>query len=268
MNASAQMLRFGLVSGLALALTAGILAGPSEARSKSSPHGIWMDARGRGAIEIAPCGRNKVCGRIIWVSNKKERHGCGQMLLGDVRAMGGGQWDNGWIIDPDTRSKYDVALTRISRTRLKVTGYMGSKMFSRDIIWKLAPKGLQRCDGKKPQVIEAKAKAPVVIAAAGPKKAPAPVRNPMMLGASAIKVPVPVLVSPPRMVSRHSESVIAQKSPDAPLSEAAREALDLLAVPADSQDGGIPVLTHRRLASNKTCHIHAPFATVTFRCRR
>lgn len=264
------MIRFSVVSGLAVVLAGSMAVVPSLAKSDGTPMGVWIDAKGRGAVEIKPCGRNKVCGRIVWVRDKKESHGCGQMLLGDVRAMGGGEWDHGWIIDPDDRSKYDVALQRISRTKLKVTGYMGSKFFSRDLIWKLAPRGLKRCDVDEPRVIEAKSQANIKIASAGPKKAPHPVRNPMLLGASIEEIvpPAPILAVPPRLAERRPTTVIAQDTSSSDLSEGAREALDVLAVRADAADNEIPVLTHRRLASNKTCLIYAPFATVTYRCRR
>ncbi len=273
MKPSKHMTRFGVVSGLAVVFAASMAAGPGFAKSGNTPMGIWIDAKGRGAVEIAPCGRNSVCGRIVWVRDKSERHGCGQMLLGDVRAVGGGEWDNGWIIDPDDRKKYDVALKRISRTKLQVTGYMGSKFFSRDLIWKLAPRGLKRCDGADNEVIEAKSDANLEIAAAGPKDAPNPERKPMLLGAASVDIipPAPVLAAPPRLAKRRTLTVLAQDTTaldGSELSEGAREALDVLTVPADSADNEIPVLTHRQLASNKTCLIYAPFATVTYRCRR
>jgi uncharacterized protein (DUF2147 family) len=248
-----------------------LISGFGTAYAGSSPVGIWMDQNGRGAVEIKACGAKKLCGHIVWVRDRKEQHGCGRRLLGDLRAVGGGEWDHGWIIDPDDRSKYDLALKRLSRTRLQLIGYMGSRMFSRSLVWKRAPSTLRRCDGVKSKsegVIAAKSTAPTV--SLGPKSAPNPERNPMerrVYVALDIQPPQPVLAVRPQH-SRYRVRQIGISNRES-LSEGAREALDVLSVPVDGGPGpGSSIPVPRQVASNRVCRIMAPFATVAFACRR
>ncbi len=256
---------------LASAVAVGsLISGVGAAYAASSPVGIWMDQGGRGAVEIKECGPRKLCGHIVWVRDRKERHGCGRRLLGDLRPARGGEWDHGWIIDPDDRSKYDLALKRLSPTRLQVTGYMGSRMFSRTLVWKRAPSTLERCDGVKPRaskVIAAQTKAPPV--SLGPRTAPNPTRNPIERTYVSLDIqpPQPVLAVRPRQ-PRYEARSIGVSDTDS-LSQGAREALEVLSVPVDGVVGpGSSIPAPRLVASNKVCRIMAPFATVPFPCSR
>ena len=243
---------------------AGLTAGLSPAHAESSPVGVWIDQKGRGAVEIKECGRNMLCGHIVWVSNKREQHGCGQQLLGDVRNVGGGSWDHGWIVDPDDRRKYDVALERVSRTKLKVTGYMGSKMFSQDLMWKRAPANLERCDRideKKETIIATRPQEPVSI---GPQTAPNPERKPIedRFAVAEIQPPAPVPAVRPRRI------LVAEQE----LSEGAREAVDVMSTPADARQNVSVIALQdppRRVAAHqKTCKVLAPFVALSFPCDR
>lgn len=134
------------INGIALqaaALAAGLLSA-SAARAEMSPLGIWIDHTGRGAVEITRCGE-KLCGYVAWVKSTKDADGCGEQIIGDVKAMGGGKWDKGWIYDPDSDSKYDVELTPLGSDKLRVVGYAGSKWLSETMTWKRAPADLQKC---------------------------------------------------------------------------------------------------------------------------
>lgn len=246
----------------------------------SSPEGVWVDQAGRGAVEIKSCGRGKMCGRIIWVSDTKEKHGCGQMLLGDLRQVGA-EWDGGWIIDPDSRSKYDLAVQRVNRTTLKLTGYMGTRLFSKDLYWKKAPRGLIRCDAPASKTggeIAAKTPEPEPPNYSGPAAAPAPERNPRVRDFAdyEIRPPRPVLAVRPLNASQpagHRQLAAAEtQSPGEQLSEAAQEAQELLAVKADAgtAEAAALAIAQRFAASRptKTCTIQAPFATVSYRCKR
>ena len=115
-----------------------------------TPHGLWYDDTGRGAIEITDCG-GKLCGKLVWLKDAKNTKACGTAILGDVEATGK-TWDNGWIYSPEKKSKYDVELTMLGDGKLQVLGYAGTKLFSKEMIWTRAPADLKRCD-----VIEAKA---------------------------------------------------------------------------------------------------------------
>jgi len=110
------------------------------------PTGVWIDNTGRGAVEIAPCGKG-LCGKVVWVASQKDREGCGEQIIGNVRPVGGGRWDNGWIYNPADGRKYDVELKPLSGDRLRVMGYAGIKLFSETYVWKRAPADLKRCDG-------------------------------------------------------------------------------------------------------------------------
>jgi uncharacterized protein (DUF2147 family) len=124
-----------------------------SASAASDPTGIWMNDTGRGAVQIKPCG-DALCGDVVWVKSASDASGCGKPVIGNVKPVGGGRWDNGWIYSPEKGRKYDVELTPLSNGNLKVVGYAGMKFLSKTMIWKPAPADLQLCSGtgddKKP----------------------------------------------------------------------------------------------------------------------
>jgi len=252
------------IAGLACA---GLAAGIGEANAGQSPVGVWLDAKGRGAVEIKECGRNMLCGHIVWVRNQREQHGCGQQLIGNVRKIGAGSWDNGWIIDPDDRKKYDVALEPMSPTQLKVTGYMGSKLFSQDLYWTRAPANLERCDRieeKKETIIAARNPEPVSL---GPQMAPLPARNPFDNRYDIADITPPAPVPAVRVANLGGASDN--------LSEEAREAYSIMSAsasdrPARPGDGfmGLNGPPQQFAYQQKTCRVVAPFVTLSFPCDR
>jgi uncharacterized protein (DUF2147 family) len=125
----------------AVAAFAAAAAGPAYS---AEPVGLWYDHTGRGAVEITKCGAN-LCGRLVWLKDEKNKKACGLQIVGDVKPVSGGKWDNGWIYDPEKDSKYSVELTPMNDQTLKVVGYMGSKLFSETMTWKRAPADLKRC---------------------------------------------------------------------------------------------------------------------------
>lgn len=131
-----RFLQAGAVA--AIALTAG------SAAASADPTGLWYDHTGRGAVEITNCGGN-LCGRLVWLKDEKNVKACGTQILGNVKPVSSGKWDNGWIYDPEEDAKYSVEITPMSGDRLKVLGYMGSKLLSETMIWKKAPAELKRC---------------------------------------------------------------------------------------------------------------------------
>jgi uncharacterized protein (DUF2147 family) len=130
-----------LVQALAFAATAFV----ATAASAAEPTGIWLDHTGRGAVEITNCG-GSLCGRIVWLKNAAHGKTCGTQVIGNVKAVGGGTWDNGWIFDPDENARYSVELTPVGSDRLRVTGYMGSKFLSETMMWRRAPADIKRCN--------------------------------------------------------------------------------------------------------------------------
>jgi len=111
----------------------------------SEPTGLWFDHTGRGAVEITNCG-DALCGRIVWLKDVANGKTCGTQVIGNVKAVGAGKWDKGWIYDPEDDARYSVEITSMGGDRLKVMGYLGSKMLSETMTWRRAPADLKRCN--------------------------------------------------------------------------------------------------------------------------
>jgi uncharacterized protein (DUF2147 family) len=127
----------------AAAITASIAAA-TTAFAASEPTGVWIDHTGRGAVEISNCG-GTLCGRIVWLKDTGNGSVCGKQVIGNVKPVSSGRWDNGWIFDVDENKRYDVEITALG-DRLKVVGYMGSKFLSETMMWRRAPADLKRCN--------------------------------------------------------------------------------------------------------------------------
>lgn len=106
--------------------------------------GIWLDHTGRGAVEITNCG-SALCGRIVWLKDATNSKTCGTQVIGNVKAVGAGKWDKGWIYDPEDDERYTVEITTVGGDQLRVMGYLGSKMLSETMTWRRAPADLKRC---------------------------------------------------------------------------------------------------------------------------
>ena len=161
-------MRFNVIALQTAALAVALLS-TNAARADSSPLGLWIDHTGRGAVEIVNCGDN-LCGYVAWVKDSKDADGCGEQIIGDVKAVGGGKWDKGWIWDPDSSSKYDVELTPMG-DQMRVMGYAGTKWLSETYTWKRAPADLKKC--VKPGQAAADVPAKTTAAAAAPATTPA-----------------------------------------------------------------------------------------------
>ena len=153
----------GLTCGLVLALTGAATGARAADPAKPAVLGVWIDAKGEGAVEIGPCGDNKLCGRIVWVKDPNDKYGkplvdhynpepakkkrpiCGLPVIGDLKRQPDGSWDTGWIYDPNEGKSYDLEVTTKSADRLQVKGYMGMKFLNETFTWTRAPATLQRC---------------------------------------------------------------------------------------------------------------------------
>lgn len=136
-------MRSHLPSITALALAT--LTVSSTSSFAADPTGVWLDERGRGAIEITQCG-DQLCGHVVWVKNANDKGGCGKQILGDVDQVSTSTWNKGWIYSPERQKKYNVELKLLKNDRLQVTGYAGIKYFSETMIWTKAPSDLGRCE--------------------------------------------------------------------------------------------------------------------------
>lgn len=234
---------------LAIAVASAAVVGLAGPASANSPMGVWIDHTGRGGVEITECGPN-LCGRLVWLKDSRNKGACGTQILGNVKPMGPGVWDKGWIYDPEERSRYDVELKPISPDRLRVVGYMGSKFLSETMIWKRAPGDLQRCGVAEP------AKA----AKAAPVEPPA--RPPAVAGeatpAPVAKAPVE---APPATKPAEAKPVEAKSAEAKPAPVERAEA-----PPVADEPGSKPRKTNRQRTAKRECRLDLPYIKVTYPC--
>ncbi|MBU2534089.1 MAG: DUF2147 domain-containing protein, partial [Alphaproteobacteria bacterium] len=67
------------------------------------------------------------------------------LVVAGLQSQSDGTWDEGRIYDPKVGRSYNVAVERIGADRLRVTGYIGAKLFGKSFIWRRAPDGLEKC---------------------------------------------------------------------------------------------------------------------------
>lgn len=127
--------------------------------------GVWIDDSGQGAVEIAPCAA-KLCGTVVWLREPTTANGgpvvddlnpnkalrtqpvCGLQVIGDLAQQKDGTWDAGWVYDPKTGDRFDVAIKLKNADTLSVTGYLGVKFLGETFTWRRAPAAtpLPRCN--------------------------------------------------------------------------------------------------------------------------
>lgn len=231
------MTRFNLIAAAATVAAMATLASPASA---NQPTGVWIDHTGRGGVEITQCGAN-LCGKLVWLKDSKNKSACGTQILGNVKPMGPGVWDKGWIYDPEERSRYDVELKPLGPDRLRVVGYMGTKFLSETMIWKRAPADLQLCGGQQ------QAKAETVEAAPPPPPAKAPAE-----GSSTGPAPAPVAKAP------------AEPAPANPPAET--KPVDIAEAPATEEPEPKPRNSKKQRTAKRECRLDLPYIKVTYKC--
>jgi uncharacterized protein (DUF2147 family) len=254
---------------MAAAFSAMTLLSVSYAFAASDPTGVWVNDTGRGAVEIKNCGK-ALCGHVVWVKDPNDTKGCGKQIIGEAQSVGGGVWDNGWIYSPEKRKNFDVELTPLKNGDLQVVGYMGTKLFSKTMIWTRAPADLQRCgtteakaeiktESKPAPAPAAASAAPAVVAkepSAAPKveaeKAPA-------TAAPVASAPAPAASTPQTQAAKPtpdaklepsrpepSKPDVAEKEPPAAATEAAPDSSAESKADNDDEDGGEKPGQHRK----------------------
>jgi len=152
-----------LVRLLALAAFGALAAAPLPANAAGpTPTGVWLDDTGDGAVEIVPCGK-ALCGRIVWLktptttkgdpltdqrnerASQRNRPICGLQVIGNLARQADGSYDAGWIYDPKQGKAFDVAVEVAKPNQLRVIGYLGTRLFSKTLIWTRAPAEIGRC---------------------------------------------------------------------------------------------------------------------------
>jgi uncharacterized protein (DUF2147 family) len=217
----------------------------SPAFAASDPTGVWINDTGRGAVEIKNCGK-ALCGHVVWVKDPNDTKGCGKQIIGDAQSVGGGVWDNGWVYSPEKRKNFDVELTPLKDGTLQVVGYMGTKLFSKTMIWTRAPADLQRCGQNEPKAapqVEAKLEekaAPVTaapVAASPPPTAKDPVATakaePENAPGAATPAPAPAAAAP-----ANAKAETAKPDSEAAAAPAPDQSADASASSRDDEEDG------------------------------
>ena len=258
-----------------LSLAGPLAVGAGSAIAQDSPVGVWIDHTGRGAVEIAPCGES-LCGHVVWVKDAKNTSACRTQIIGDARLVSPKVWDKGWIFDPDDNSRYSVELRPVGADRLKVTGYMGTKLLSETMLWKRAPVALKRCDVNEaalPPATQPTAALPATVQVetpAAPKGAtpstrqaspeiapPTPVRQAAATPPAARPEAAPVLAAP-----QTAEATLATAPAAVALNEAAATPDAAPAAPLKRK----AAKQQRRKLASRDCRIAVPFVTVIIPC--
>jgi uncharacterized protein (DUF2147 family) len=152
--------------GCALAAAAMAVALPigsaAHAAGPAQELGLWYDDTGDGAIRIEPCGGG-LCGKIVWLKDplhddgtplidrhnpepsKQKRTICGLQILGELKPMQDGSFDNGWVYDPKEGKSYSLALKLMGKDELQITGYLGVKLLGKTFTWTRAKTELPSC---------------------------------------------------------------------------------------------------------------------------
>jgi uncharacterized protein (DUF2147 family) len=127
------------------ALAVGMLGTtPAAIVEPASPAGRWLTGPDGGVVEIAPCGADAFCGRIIGIAQEhrgaampvdtKGRRQCGLTIITEATKTGKDQW-SGEILDPRTGKTYHVQLSVDAEGRLHVHGYVGLAIFGETVTW-------------------------------------------------------------------------------------------------------------------------------------
>lgn len=165
---------FGRLGGLLpVVAAAGLLAFTPLALAQTAPPaaplppeaGLWFDDTGDGAVEITPCGRNLLCGRIVWLKEPINAEGvpkhdkynpdpslrarpiCGLPILANLQLMTDGTYDNGQVYDPKKGSQHDAAIKLLRADKLQLTGFGLGRLLSKSFVWTRAPADLPLCTG-------------------------------------------------------------------------------------------------------------------------
>lgn len=147
---------------LAASLVVGSILATAPAHATSDVTGIWYDDSGKAAVQLYTC-RSGVCGRIFWLRRAVNKAGkplrdaynpspqrrrqpiCGLQIIWGVQPQNDGSWDGGHIYDPKVGKSYNVAIEKVNARRLRITGYLGARLFGKSFIWRRAPANIAKC---------------------------------------------------------------------------------------------------------------------------
>ncbi len=247
----------------ATAALAALVTIPTAAFAAAEPTGIWLDDTGRGAVEIKTCGKG-LCGHVVWVQDQNDKDGCGKQIIGDAVEIERGTWDGGWIYSPERKRRYDVELKPMGDDKLRVTGYAGSKLFSKQMVWKRAPADLRLCGTTQSAGLPAAKASEVAAAPAITPPAPSPAVRPPVSGS----VPVPVPATRPQTGSSGEGASGDADATPAPAPREQKQAEGRRGERKRLELGDLPIDKYFTKLPNGDCRLDTPWAKVTFSCEK
>lgn len=119
------------------------LAAPAQARQDPSITGWWLTQDKGGIIDIEPCARAALCGRIIGVvldpgepmpHDPAGHSRCGLRIMHHLVETRRGEWA-GRITDPRDNKVYDITVHQDAAGRLRMRGYVLLPLFGATQVW-------------------------------------------------------------------------------------------------------------------------------------
>jgi uncharacterized protein (DUF2147 family) len=151
------------ILGLVLVTGAGIFGPASPARAAGDDvTGWWLDQTKRAGILIEPCGQ-QLCGKVGWLreplnpdgkpkvdannpdAKLKSREICQLPMIGGFDKTGPGEWENGWIYNPEDGDTYKSRMVLQDDGNLRVRGYIGVPWLGKSQVWTRPPETLKEC---------------------------------------------------------------------------------------------------------------------------
>jgi uncharacterized protein (DUF2147 family) len=124
--------------------------------------GLWLDESKAGGIQVEPCG-DKMCGRLVWMlhplndkgqpkidtknpdAKLKSRPFCGMTLMGGFVKSGPGEWEDGWVYNPDDGETYQAHFELQKDGTLHFRGFVGISLLGKTQTWTRPPEALPPC---------------------------------------------------------------------------------------------------------------------------
>ena len=134
------------------ALLIALLTAVSARAEVSTPVGVWVDAKQRIQVEIAPCD-DRLCGEIVWFRWPKDAEGLplvdlknpdpalrsrpllGLRVLDGLRRSSKSTWGDGRIYNPDNGIDYHAEMSIGDDGTLRVRAYRLLPIFGKTFVW-------------------------------------------------------------------------------------------------------------------------------------
>ncbi len=274
----------GAVAGATVMLAAG-----GALAAGSDPRGVWLNDSGRGAVEIRDCGA-KLCGHVVWTRDASDTKGCGRQIIGEASPSGSGTWGGGWIYSPERKRKFDVELKPLGDGTLRVTGFAGTKLFSKTMVWTPAPANLERCS--EGSAVEANAEEPTPPAetaagkpATAARAEPATASEasssgrqpPAATDKAAAAKPAPAPQAAKKTALKPSKDELAEERAAAAPAEGRQQTADASGADDEAGDKTLSLDTLKNMkfgdsdyglheTGNGKCRLKVPYVTLTVKC--